>query len=133
MVWREVERAHVRGEVLVPDHDVGLTPAVAEVERRVVEVFEEQSQHAVALARAELVDRNRVARVHEEQWTPGHRVGADDRVAVAFEVPTRWVLAIDDDPGATSAFDTDTLFHMTLALSLDGLELRRARRRPADD
>jgi AcrR family transcriptional regulator len=42
--------------------------------------------------------------------------------------PTRWVLAIDDDPGTTSVFDTDALFETTLALSLDGLELRCAPR-----
>jgi hypothetical protein len=38
--------------------------------------------------------------------------------------PTRWVLTIDDDPGTTSAFDTDDLFSTMLALSLDGLERR---------
>jgi AcrR family transcriptional regulator len=39
--------------------------------------------------------------------------------------PTEWVLAIADDRGTTSAFDTDDLFRTMLALSLDGLEGRR--------
>jgi AcrR family transcriptional regulator len=42
---------------------------------------------------------------------------------------TRWVLAIDADPGSTSSeFDTDALFTTTLSLALDGLEHQVRRR-----
>ncbi len=37
--------------------------------------------------------------------------------------PTRWELAIDDEP-SPSSFDTDELFTTTLGLALDGLERR---------
>lgn len=43
--------------------------------------------------------------------------------------PTEWMLAIADERGTTSAFDSDDLFRTMLGLSLDGLEQRRGARR----